>query len=52
MAPHFDQPWLASSLADFWSKRWDVVVGAAFRDALYNPILEGKAVYKTGHKAY
>ena len=28
MSPHFDQPWRATSVASFWSKRWDLAAGA------------------------
>jgi hypothetical protein len=27
VSPHFDQPWLSTSVATFWSKRWDLAAG-------------------------
>lgn len=31
IAPHFDQPYLSSSIADFWSRRWNLTAGNALR---------------------
>jgi len=30
-APHFDQPYLSSSITDFWSRRWNLTAGNALR---------------------
>ena len=31
IAPHFDQPYLSSSITDFWSRRWNLTAGNALR---------------------
>ena len=41
VAPHFDRPWAATSLADFWSNRWDLVASNQLRNCIYSPIMEG-----------
>ncbi|KAL6851500.1 hypothetical protein ACP4OV_020433 [Aristida adscensionis] len=37
-APQFDRPYLASSLRDFWGRRWNLVVPAVLRPAVYHPV--------------
>jgi len=27
VSPHFDRPWRATTVASFWSKRWDLAAG-------------------------
>ncbi|CAL5220832.1 g2914 [Coccomyxa viridis] len=44
IAPHFDQPYLSSSIADFWSRRWNLTAGNALRFLVYDPIMEGRLV--------
>jgi len=41
LAPHFNKPFLATSAADFWARRWNLVAGAMLRDLVYAPIVEG-----------
>ena len=31
IAPHFDKPFLSSSVTDFWSRRWNLTAGNALR---------------------
>jgi hypothetical protein len=31
IAPHFDKPFLSSSITDFWSRRWNLTAGNALR---------------------
>lgn len=33
VSPHFDQPWMATTVASFWSKRWDLAAGGPRRPA-------------------
>ena len=44
LMPHFDRPWLTTSISEFWSVRWNLVVGALLRDLVYDPILEGRLI--------
>ena len=44
VSPHFDQPWLSSSVASFWNRRWDLAAGNALRLLIYEPICEGKLI--------
>ncbi|RLM75269.1 putative long-chain-alcohol O-fatty-acyltransferase 1 [Panicum miliaceum] len=36
--PQFDRPYLASSLRDFWGRRWNLVVPAVLRPSVYGPV--------------
>ncbi|KAI4968199.1 hypothetical protein ZWY2020_005311 [Hordeum vulgare] len=36
--PQFDRPYLASSLRDFWGRRWNLMVSAIFRPSVYDPV--------------
>lgn len=31
IAPHFDKPFLSTSVTDFWSRRWNLTAGNALR---------------------
>jgi len=44
LSPHFDKPYLATSLSDFWSKRWNLTVGNSLRALCYDPIHEGRLI--------
>ncbi|BFI16907.1 hypothetical protein MPTK1_6g01480 [Marchantia polymorpha subsp. ruderalis] len=37
----FNMPFLATSLADFWGRRWNLLVNNLLRVSIYNPILLG-----------
>ncbi|XP_024025812.1 acyl-CoA--sterol O-acyltransferase 1-like [Morus notabilis] len=39
LEPHFNEPYLSSSLQDFWGRRWNLMVGRALRPAVYEPTL-------------
>lgn len=41
ISPHFDAPYLSASLAEFWSKRWNLTIGNTLRFLVYDPIHEG-----------
>ncbi|KAF8729487.1 hypothetical protein HU200_017425 [Digitaria exilis] len=36
--PQFDRPYMASSLRDFWGRRWNLVVPAILRPSVYGPV--------------
>nr|ACG41736.1 wax synthase isoform 1 [Zea mays] len=38
MEPQFDKPYLASSLRDFWGRRWNLVVSDILRPSVYGPV--------------
>lgn len=42
VSPHFDSPFLSASLAEFWSKRWNLTIGNTLRTLVYDPISEGE----------
>eukprot|EP00210_Caulerpa_lentillifera_P006898 g6595.t1 len=39
-----NKPYLATSMTEFWSKRWNLVMGEQLRSIIYNPILDGKLI--------
>lgn len=39
LEPHFNEPYLSTSLQDFWGKRWNLVVSRTLRLAVYNHTL-------------
>lgn len=41
IVPTFDQPWLSSSLADFWGRRWNVTTSSVLRTVVYDVVVEG-----------
>ncbi|KAK9837032.1 hypothetical protein WJX81_008263 [Elliptochloris bilobata] len=44
IAPHFDRPFMSSSLSDFWSRRWNLTAGNALRFFVYDVVYEGRLV--------
>ncbi|KAA8497204.1 putative long-chain-alcohol O-fatty-acyltransferase 3 [Porphyridium purpureum] len=36
---NFDKPWLAVSLQDFWSRRWNLMASNNLRDGVYLPLM-------------
>ncbi|CAK7345080.1 unnamed protein product [Dovyalis caffra] len=38
LEPQFDEPYLASSLQDFWGKRWNLTVTNVLHPAVFNPV--------------
>ena len=42
LAPQFNQPWLSTSLSDFWGRRWNIVASSCLRFLIYEPIIECK----------
>ncbi|KAH7838852.1 hypothetical protein Vadar_031933 [Vaccinium darrowii] len=39
LEPHFNAPYLSTSLQDFWGRRWNLVVAQTLRHTVYDPIL-------------
>ncbi|XP_030493454.2 acyl-CoA--sterol O-acyltransferase 1-like [Cannabis sativa] len=39
LEPHFDEPYLSSSLQDFWGRRWNLMVSRVLRPTIYKPTL-------------
>lgn len=42
ISPHFDAPYLAPSLASFWSRRWNLTASNTLRFLVYDIITEGE----------
>ncbi|KAK3204423.1 hypothetical protein Dsin_018469 [Dipteronia sinensis] len=38
LEPQFDQPYLATSLQDFWGRRWNLMVSSILRPTVYKPV--------------
>ncbi|XVF33916.1 hypothetical protein REPUB_Repub18cG0012400 [Reevesia pubescens] len=38
LEPHFNEPYLATSLQDFWGRRWNLMVTRILHPVVYNPI--------------
>ncbi|KAJ7967782.1 Acyl-CoA--sterol O-acyltransferase 1 [Quillaja saponaria] len=39
LEPQFDEPYLSTSLQDFWGRRWNLMVSNILRPTVYNPVL-------------
>lgn len=39
LEPHFDEPYLSTSLQDFWGRRWNLVVSRTLGPSVYDPVL-------------
>lgn len=52
LEPQFDEPYLATSLQDFWGKRWNLMVSNILRPTVYSPIrsfcelMAGKTIWR------
>ncbi|GLC56987.1 hypothetical protein PLESTB_001170700 [Pleodorina starrii] len=44
LVPPFHNPFQATSLSDFWSRRWNVTQSRVLKGLLYDPIVEGRLV--------
>lgn len=42
ISPHFDAPYLSTSISSFWSRRWNLTVGNVLRFLCYDPVHEGQ----------
>lgn len=40
LEPQFNDPYLSSSLQDFWGRRWNLMVPRILRPSIYDPVLE------------
>ncbi|KAF7120810.1 hypothetical protein RHSIM_Rhsim13G0145700 [Rhododendron simsii] len=39
LEPQFDEPYLSTSLQDFWGRRWNIMVTSILRPTVYSPAL-------------
>ncbi|KAG2451281.1 hypothetical protein HYH02_003887 [Chlamydomonas schloesseri] len=44
LAPSWNRPWLQTSLADFWGRRWNLPAAASLKHLVYAPVVEGRLV--------
>ncbi|OWM81327.1 hypothetical protein CDL15_Pgr007365 [Punica granatum] len=49
LEPQFNEPYLATSLQDFWGRRWNLMVTSILRPTVYHPVRSLFAPV-TGHK--
>ncbi|PRQ54883.1 putative long-chain-alcohol O-fatty-acyltransferase [Rosa chinensis] len=40
LKPHFNEPYLSTSLQDFWGRRWNLMATSILRPAVYEPVLD------------
>ncbi|TVU04169.1 hypothetical protein EJB05_50262, partial [Eragrostis curvula] len=45
----FDRPYLSSSLREFWGRRWNLMVSAILRSAVYDPVRARVGRHARGH---
>ncbi|KAK9150069.1 hypothetical protein Syun_008378 [Stephania yunnanensis] len=38
LEPHFNEPYMATSLQDFWGRRWNLIMSNALRSTVYLPM--------------
>jgi hypothetical protein len=48
LSPHFDHPFLSTSFADLWGRRWNLIAGHSLRFLVYDPIVEGRLMHGAG----
>ncbi|EXB41568.1 hypothetical protein L484_013645 [Morus notabilis] len=39
LEPQFDEPYLSTSLQDFWGRRWNIMVTSILRPTVYEPVV-------------
>ncbi|KAM7530839.1 hypothetical protein LguiB_034249 [Lonicera macranthoides] len=39
LEPQFNEPYLSTSLQDFWGRRWNIMVSSILRPTVYKPVL-------------
>ncbi|GLI67945.1 hypothetical protein VaNZ11_012276 [Volvox africanus] len=44
VAPSWNRPWLQTSLADFWARRWNLPTSSSLKYLVYEPLMEGRLV--------
>ena len=42
IAPQFDKPYLSDTIASFWGQRWNLPMTMCLRQAIYEPITQGR----------
>lgn len=50
LVPPFRRPFMATSLGDFWSKRWNLTQSRVLRGLVYEPIFEGRLLHPDHHR--
>ncbi|KAK3036943.1 hypothetical protein RJ639_030908 [Escallonia herrerae] len=45
LEPQFNEPYLSTSLQDFWGRRWNIMVTSILRPIVYEPVLSLSALF-------
>ena len=43
-APHFDLPFLSTSLREFWGRRWNLYAGGLLKQSVFEPVMQADAL--------
>jgi hypothetical protein len=49
IAPHFNQPYLSSSVSSFWGARWNLTAANTLRFMVYDTVCDGEGRPGTAH---
>ena len=44
LAPHFDLPFLSTSLREFWGRRWNLYAGGLLKQSVFEPVMQADAL--------
>ena len=44
LAPHFDLPFISTSLREFWGRRWNLYAGGLLKQSVFDPVMKADAL--------